>query len=70
MYLRVKPKKSTLRLENSLKLAPRYCRPFHILERIGLVSYRLALLTNARVYNFFHVSLLKKYVVDPKHLTT
>ena len=39
-----------------------------MLERIGLVSYRLTLLASTRAHNFFHVSLLKKYAHDPNHV--
>jgi hypothetical protein len=43
------------------KLAPRYIGPFPILERCGLVSYRLQLPeTLSAVHNVFHVSQLKK----------
>ena len=49
-------------------MSPRYCGPFEVLERIGLVAYRLALPTSTRDHNFFHVSLLNKYVHDPNHV--
>jgi hypothetical protein len=38
------------------------------LDRVGPVAYRLALLANLRIYNLFHVSLLKKYIHDPTHM--
>jgi hypothetical protein len=46
----------------------RYCGLFEILEKIGLVAYMLAFLASMRVHNVFHVSLLKKYVLDPNHI--
>ncbi|GJT02049.1 putative reverse transcriptase domain-containing protein [Tanacetum coccineum] len=47
------------------KLAPRYVRPFEILERIGLVSYTLTLLEEFNsVHDTFHVSNLKKCLAD------
>jgi hypothetical protein len=50
------------------KLAPRYSAPFEILERIGLVAYRLTLPPTIRAHNLFHVNLLKKYVHDSNHV--
>ena len=32
------------------------------------MAYELALPTHVRVHNFFHVSLLNKYVYDTKHV--
>ena len=39
-----------------------------MLERIGLVAYRLAFPTSTRAHNVFHVSLPNKYVHDPNHV--
>nr|GEW70442.1 putative reverse transcriptase domain-containing protein [Tanacetum cinerariifolium] len=47
------------------KLAPRYVGPFEILERIGLVAYRLRLPEELNgVHDTFHVSTLKKCLAD------
>jgi hypothetical protein len=64
VYLKVKAQKSSLKLGNCAKMAPRFCGPFEILARIGHVAYQLSLLANLRIHNVFHVSLLKKYVHD------
>ena len=66
--LKVRARKSSLRLGSCKKLAARFCGPFEVLGRIGLVAYELALPPSIKVHNVFHVSLLKKYVHDPNHL--
>eukprot|EP00253_Pinus_taeda_P022715 PITA_22715 len=43
-------------------------KEYQILARIGPVAYQLALPSHIRVHNVFHVSVLKKYVYDPKHV--
>ena len=68
VYLQVKPKKSSLKLGSCTKLAPWFCGPFQVLERIGPIAYNLALPTHLRIHNVFNVSLLRKYVYDSTHI--
>eukprot|EP00253_Pinus_taeda_P002642 PITA_02642 len=68
VYIRVRPRKSTLQWNACAKLAPRFCGPFQILARVGPVAYQLALPSHIRVHNVFHVSVLKRYVYDPRHV--
>ncbi|KAA0064254.1 DNA/RNA polymerases superfamily protein [Cucumis melo var. makuwa] len=69
VFLKVAPMKGVLRFEKKRKLSPRFVGPFEILERIGLVAYRLALPPSfSTVHNVFHVSMLRKYVADPTHV--
>eukprot|EP00253_Pinus_taeda_P004509 PITA_04509 len=68
VYVRIQAKKSMLQWNGCAKLAPRFCGPFHILAKIESVAYQLALPSHIRVHNVFHVSMLKKYVYDPKHV--
>ena len=67
-YLKVKPKKITLRCGNCAKLSPRYCRPFEVLARIGPITYQLDFPGSIKVHDVFHVSLLKRYVHDASHI--
>jgi hypothetical protein len=65
-YLRVSPMKGMKRFRIKGKLAPRYIRPFPILEKCGTVAYKLDLPPSlARVHNIFHVSQLKKWLKAP-----
>ena len=51
------------------KLSSRYIGPFEILERVGTISYRLALPPSlSSVHEVFHVSMLRKYTLDPTHV--
>jgi len=51
------------------KLAPRYIRPFQVIEQCGPVAYRLGLLTNlSAVHDVFHVSQLRKCLQVPQQV--
>jgi hypothetical protein len=68
VLLKVKPKKSSLKLGSCTKLATRFCGPFEILDIKGPVAYMIALPASMNVHNVLHVSLLKKCVHDPNHV--
>ena len=52
-------------MEKRGKLNPRYVGPFEIVERFGLVAYKLNLPDElSGVHNVFHVSNLKKCLSD------
>ncbi|CAM8935244.1 unnamed protein product [Rhodiola kirilowii] len=66
VFLRLQPYRQTsLRTNQSHKLARRYYGPFQILERIGRVAYRLALPPHDRIHDVFHVSTLKRCKATP-----
>ena len=64
VWLRVRPRKSSLSTGIYKKLCPRYCGPFKIVKRIGDLAYRVDLPPHVKVHNVFHVSLLKPHVPD------
>jgi hypothetical protein len=66
VYLRVSPMKVMKRFGMKGKLAPRYNRPFPILEKCGTVAYKLDLPPSlAGVHDIFHMSQLKKCLKAP-----
>ena len=69
VFLKVMPKRRVVRFGKRGKLSPRFIGPFEILERVGTVAYRLALSPSmSSVHEVFHVSMLRKYTLDPAHV--
>ena len=67
--MKVSSMKGVIRFGKRGKLNSRYVGPFRILERIGLVAYRLAPTPDlANVHDVFHVSMLRRYVSNPSHI--
>ncbi|GJT12606.1 putative reverse transcriptase domain-containing protein [Tanacetum coccineum] len=65
VLFKVSPWKGVIRFGKESKLAPRYVGSFEILEKIGLVAYRLRLPEElSSVHDTFHVSNLKKCLAD------
>ncbi|GJS06013.1 putative reverse transcriptase domain-containing protein [Tanacetum coccineum] len=65
VMLKVSPWKGVIRFGKRGKLNPRYIGPFKIIDKVGTVAYRLELLEQlSRVHSMFHISNLKKYMVD------
>ena len=63
------PKRGVVRSGKRGKLSPRFIGPFEILERAGIIAYRLALPSNmSGVHEVFHVSMLRRYTPDPAHV--
>ena len=61
-----------LEVENLLrkgKLSSRFVGLFEILERVGILAYKVALsLDLSKIHNVFYVSTLRKYVFDTSHV--
>ena len=69
VFLKVMPKRGVVRLGKQGKLVPRYIRPIEVLKRVGTIAYRLALPPSLLgVHEVFHVSMLRKYTLDPTHV--
>ena len=69
VFLKVTPKRGVIRFNKRGKLSSKYIGPFKVLERVGVVAYRLALLPNLLdVHIVFCVSTLRKYTLDPTHV--
>ena len=69
VFLKAMPKRGVVRFGKRGKLSPRFIGPFEILERIGIVVYRLALSPSmSGVHEVFHVSILRMYTPDPAHV--
>lgn len=61
VYLRLQPyQQSSIEHRRNLKLTPRYFGPYQILQKFGLVAYRLDLPSTSQIHLIFHVSQLKK----------
>ncbi|KAA3461851.1 DNA/RNA polymerases superfamily protein [Gossypium australe] len=69
VFLKVSPWKNILHFSRKGKLSPRFIGPYEIIERIGPVAYRLALMIELeKIHNIFHVSMLRRYRSDPLHV--
>ena len=67
--MRVSPTRRVQRFGIKGKLAPRYIRPFEIIETCGPVAYRICLPSQlAAIHDVFHVSQLKKCIKVPTEI--
>ena len=68
VFLKVSPTRGVVRFGKRGKLSPRFIGPFEIVQRVGECAYRLALPPSlSGVHDVFHVSMLRKYIIDPSH---
>ena len=44
------------------KLSPKYYGPYKVLQKIGIMAYKLELPASSQVHTVFHVSCLKKVI--------
>src|ERR1051325_9237649 len=68
VFMRVTPRTGIGRALKSKKLTLRFIGPFQITKRVGKVAYQIAFpLSLTNLHDVFHVSQLRKYIVDPSH---
>ena len=69
VFLKVIPKIGVVRFGKRGKLVSRYIGPFDILEKVGTVSYQLALPPSlSGVHEVFHFSMLQKDTPNLAHV--
>ena len=69
VFLKISLWKGILRFGRQGKLDTRFIGPYEIVSIVGPVAYRLKLpLELSRIHDTFHVSMLRKYILDPSHV--
>jgi len=62
VYLKVMPMKKVQRFRVRSKLAPRYVGPYQVLERKGLVAYKIQLPEElSSIFSVFHVATAEMF---------
>ena len=60
-----------MRFGKNGKLNPRFISPYEVIEKVGPVVYRLELPPELeKIYNVFHVSMLRRYRSDSSHVVS
>ena len=71
VFLKVSPWKKVMRFGKKGKLSPRFIGPYEVIEKVGLVAYKLTLPPDLeKIHNVFHVSMLQRYRSDPSHVVS
>ena len=70
-FLKVSPWNKIMRFGRKGKLSPRFIGPYEVIEKVGLVAYRLALPPELeKIHNVFHVLVLRRYRLYPSHVVS
>ena len=71
VFLKVSLWKKIMRFWQKGELSLRFIRPYEVIEKVGLVAYRLALPPELeKIHNVFHISMLRRYRSDPSHVVS
>ena len=71
VFLKASPWKKVMRFGKKGNLSPRFIGPYEMIEKVGLVAYRLALPPQLeKIHNVFHVLMLRRYMSDPSHVVS
>ena len=71
VFLKVSPWKKVIRFGKKGKLSPSFIGPYEVIEKVGLVAYRLALPPELeKIHNVFHVSMLRRYKSYLSHVVS
>jgi hypothetical protein len=66
VFLNVSSMRGVMRFGKKGKLSPRFVGPFEITQRVGRLAYKIALPPDlVGTHDVFHVSMLRKYIVNP-----
>ena len=71
VFLKVSPWKKVMRFGKKGKLSHRFIGLYEVIEKVGLVAYKLALPSDLeKIHNVFHVSMLRRYRSNPSHVVS
>ena len=71
VFLKVSPWKKVMRFGKKDKLSPRFIGSYKVIEKVGPVVYKLTLPPELeKIHNFFQVSMLRRYRLDPSHVAS
>ena len=71
VFLKVSPWKKVMRFGRKGKFSLRFIGSYEVIEKVGLVAYRLALPPELeKIHNVFHISMLRRYRLDPSHVVS
>ncbi|XP_026383596.1 uncharacterized protein LOC113279102 [Papaver somniferum] len=63
VFLKLQPyRQSSVALHKNFKLSAKYYGPFEVIQKVGVVAYKLKFPVGSRIHPMFHVSQLKKNI--------